>query len=49
VKLVHLFGSIIKIFVTMHGHMNVKLQLPISYSIVCLLFKDRMLLTILHT
>jgi hypothetical protein len=47
VKLVHLVGFIIKKFIMMHGHMNVKLQLPIS--IVCLLSKDRMLLTILHT
>jgi hypothetical protein len=29
VKLVHLVGFIIKKFVTMHGHMNVKLRKPV--------------------
>jgi hypothetical protein len=32
VKLVHLVGSVIKKFVTMHGHMNVKKKIVLSIT-----------------
>jgi hypothetical protein len=34
-KLVHLVGFIIKKFITMHGHMNVKLLQHVSASLYC--------------
>jgi len=38
VKLVHLVGFIIKKFVTMYGHMNVKL----TENVPCLDYKDQL-------
>jgi len=34
VKLVHLFGFVIKKFVTMHGHMNVKNSIFVGFDVI---------------